>query len=120
MYSWKKTTAKIISTSLVNNLQEVKLNLKVDSVGPDNINTSWNGEVYSKYGVCQIRVVAKSLLNEAFVAVATVPVPVGNFSIMENIKPSTVNRTYIKEISKSNIMLEVQILATTEGGKLAI
>ena len=27
-------------------------------MGPDNINISWNGEVYSKYGVCQICVVA--------------------------------------------------------------
>ena len=120
MYSWKKTTTKIISTSLVNNLQEVKLNLKVDSVGPDNINISWNIEEYSKYGVRQIRVVAKSLLNEAFVAVATIPVPIGNCSIIENIKPSTINRLYIREISMSNIMREVLILATTEGGKLTI
>ena len=27
-------------------------------MGPDNINISWNGEVYSKCGVFQIRVVA--------------------------------------------------------------
>ena len=49
----------------------------MDSVGPDNNNIGWNIEEYSKYGVCQIRVVAKSVLNKAFVAVASVHVPNG-------------------------------------------
>ena len=89
MYSWNKTGNQIIPISLVNNLVEWKLNLRVDIGATDNINICWNIE-YSKYGVCQIRVVAVSVLNKAFVHV-----PIGNCSIIENIKPSAVYRIYI-------------------------
>ena len=73
----KKPATKIIPISIVNNLLECKLNLRVDSVGPDNNNRGWNIE-YWKYGVCQIRADAKCVLNKAFVAVASVHVPNGD------------------------------------------
>ena len=87
MYSWNKTGNQYIS--IVKNLLEWKLNLREDSLGPDNNNIGCNIE-YSKYGVCQFRADAKSVLNKAFVAVASVHVPNGDWSFIENIKSSRV------------------------------
>ena len=93
------------------------LNLRVDSVGPDIINVSWNAEEFLKKGVHQIRVVAEPPLEPTPITVVTVNTSASKCSIADNIKPSTVYRIYIKELTKPYDSHEVHHVVTPEGGE---
>ena len=96
---------------------ENELNLRVDGVGPDIINVSWNGKEYWKHGVHEVSLVAKSQFESTPIAVATVNTSISKLSITDNIKPSTAYRIYIKEISRSKLKREVHYIATADGGE---
>lgn len=94
------------------------MNNRIDNVGPDFINVSWNSAEYFKKRVHQIRVVAEPPFEPTPITIAIVNTSDSMCSLTKDIKPTTVYRVYIEEMTKPYAMHEVHYIVTPEGGKL--
>ena len=95
------------------------MNLKIDDVGPDIINVSWNGEQFLKSGVKRIRLIAKPIKMSLPTVEAIVNASDSRGSIRANLEPSTEYFIYVKEISKANKVHEIHYVTTKKGGTYA-
>ena len=92
------------------------LGLKIDGVGSNIVNVSWNGEQFLKNGVHQIRLVAEPSGNAVPIADAVVNTSVSKGSITNKLIPSTRYMIYVEEISNPNAIHLIHYITTKEIG----
>ena len=98
-------------------LADDNLNLKVDSVGTNFINMSWNEQEYLKRNVRQIRLVAEPSGVSIPIAEALVNSSLSNGSIITNLRPSTRYKVYVEELSNPRRTRILHYVTTGKGGK---
>ena len=97
---------------------EDSLDLKIDGVGTDFINVSWNAQEYLKRGVSQIRLVAEPSRVPFPIADAKVNTSLSKGSITTNLRPSTRYKVYVEEIPNLKEIRVLHYVTTGKGGKL--
>ena len=109
----------IYNFQTLGNKSDDKHNLRIEGVGPDIVNISWNGEEYLRNGVHQIRLVAYPSETPLPVAIALVNSSDSKGSITTNLVPSTRYMIYIVEDSNWDKYRVIQYITTEKGGNVS-
>lgn len=117
LYSWYVINLASFVVFVLATQSKEGLNLRIDDVGPDIVNVSWNGENFLKNGVNQIRLVAEPSRMPAFIGYTIVNTSASKGSIGTNLTPSTKYMIYVEELTKANKFHIIHYITTKKGGK---
>ena len=95
------------------------LKLRVNGVGSDTVNVSWDGKEFLKIGVGRIRVIADPSRESTPIADVVVNVTASKVSITTNLMPSTRYLIYVEEYPTAIKSYEIHYVTTLKRGSMS-